>query len=136
MDKDTLIKLLNEAIQIEYSEIFLYPREAKQIKDKNIAQIFEENGLMEIRHADMLSIRVFQLGGKPVWEFKLLGQLNDLREILKRHLANEEALVKFYQNLIDRVDDAEIKIILRGIRAEEETHRDKIKELLSQKGGC
>ena len=39
-------------------------------------------------------------------------------------------MVNLYQSLIDRVDDAEIKIILRGIKAEEEMHRDKIKELL------
>jgi len=131
MDKDNLIKLLNEALQVEYSEVFLYPREAGEIKDKNIARTFEQFGLMEVRHADMISIRILQLGGKPVWEFKLLGELSDLKEILKRHLNNEEAMIKVYENLIERIDDAEIKIILRGIRAEEEVHRDKIKELLS-----
>lgn len=131
MDKKKLIKLLNEALQIEYSEVFLYPREAKKLKDKNIAQIFEQFGLMEIRHADMLSIKIFELGGKPVWEFKLLVELTDLKEILKRHLNREEETINFYQNLIEQVDDAEIKIILRGIRAEEEIHRNKIRELLA-----
>ena len=131
MDKNMLIKLLNDALQFEYNDVFLYPREAKKIKDKNVAQIFEEFGLMEVRHADMLSIGILELGGKPVWDFKLLGDLSDLKEILKRHLGHEEKAINFYQNLIDQVDDDEIKIILRGIRAEEEIHRDKIKELLA-----
>ena len=130
MDKDGLIKVLNYALQFEYNDVFLYAREAKEIKDKNVAEIFEKFGLMEIRHADMLSIRIFELGGKPVWEFKLLSDLSDLKEILKKHLDREERTVNFYQNLIDQIDDPEIKILLRGIRAEEEIHRDKIKELL------
>ena len=130
MDKDKLIKLLNDALQIEYGEIFLYPREARYMKDKNVAELFEKFGLMEIRHADILSIRILELGGKPVWEFKLSAELSDLKGILKRHLTNEEAMIDLYQNLIGQIDDAEIKIMLRGIRAEEEVHRDKIKELL------
>lgn len=131
MDKDELIKSFNDALQKEYSDVFLYTREARDIKDKNVAQLFEKFGLMEIRHADILSIRILQLGGKPEWEFKLLGEISDLKEILKRHLEFEERAVNFYQNLIDQIDDDEIKIILRGIRAEEQVHLDKIRELLA-----
>ncbi len=131
MDKDELIKVLNYALQFEYNDVFLYPRDARAVKDKNVAEIFEKFGLMEIRHADMLSIRILELGGKPIWEFKLLGELSDLKEILKRHLEREEKTVNFYQNLIEQLDDPEIKIVLRGIKAEEEMHRDKIRELLA-----
>lgn len=130
MDKDQLIKLLNYALQFEYGDIFLYPREANGIKDKKIARIFEEFGLMEIRHADMLAVSILKLGGKPVWDFKLLGNLSDLQEILKKHENNEKLAIDLYQNLIDRVDDAEIKIILRGIKAEEEMHLARLRELL------
>ncbi len=41
MGKDNLIELLNEALQIEYSDVFLYPRQADIIKDKAIAEQFE-----------------------------------------------------------------------------------------------
>jgi len=116
---------------MEYSDVFLYPREAKYIEDKNMASVFEQFGQMEIRHADMLSIRILELGAKPVWEFRLLDDLVDLKEILKRHLGWEEAAVVFYQTLIDEIDNPEIKIVLRGIKAEEEIHRDKLKELVS-----
>ncbi|TRZ94571.1 ferritin-like domain-containing protein [bacterium] len=130
MDKDKLIELLNYALQFEYNDVFLYPRESRAIKDKDVAVLFENFGLMEIRHADMLAIRILELGGKPAWDFKLLGELSDLKEILKRHLNNEEAAIGFYNNLIERIDDAEIRIVLRGIKAEEEIHRDKIREFL------
>lgn len=130
MDNDRLIKLLNDALQLEYAGVFLYPREAKIIKDKNIASTFEQFGIMETRHADILSIRILELGGKPVWEFELLEGLSDLKEILKRHLELEEKAISLYQTIVEEIDDPDIKIVLRGIKAEEEVHRDKIKELL------
>lgn len=131
MERDRLIKLLNDALQMEYSDVFLYPREAKSFEDKNIASTFERFGQMEIRHADILSIKLLELGAKPVWEFKLLENLSDLKEILKRHLQWEEVAINFYQTLIDEIDDSELKTVLIGIKADEEVHRDILKEPLS-----
>ena len=131
MDKDKLIEMFNGALQLEYSGVFLYPREAKIIKDKKIAEVFERFGQMEIRHADMLSLKILELKGKPVWEFEILEDLSDLKEILKRHLNWEEQAINLYQTIIEQVDEPDTKIMLRGIRAEEETHRDKLKEFLS-----
>ena len=48
----------------------------------------------------------------------------------RRYLNYEESAIYAYANLIERIDNTEIKIILRGIKAEEDTHRDKIKELI------
>ncbi len=131
MRQDELIKLLNRALQFEYNDIFLYMREAKSVIDKKISQIFDEFCLMEMRHADMLAIRILGLGGKPVWEFKLLNDISGLKEILERHLSSEVAAIDAYSKMIEYIDDAEITIVLRGIKAEEEIHRDKLKELIS-----
>lgn len=120
---------LNKALQMEYSDVFLYPREAKMIKDSMISSCFEKFGLMEIRHADMLSQRIIALGGKPAWDFALLEDKTDLKDILNRHIGYETRAIDFYGKLLEEVD-GETKIILRGIRAEEEVHLSKVKELL------
>lgn len=44
MEKDKLIKLLNEALQNEYSDVFLYPREAEIVDEKDIAEKFSRFG--------------------------------------------------------------------------------------------
>ncbi len=131
MDKDSLIKLLSNALQMEYTGVFLYPREVRSIKDKNIASVFEQFGRMEIRHADMLSVKLLELGASPKWEFKLLGDLGSTKEILKRHMELEKGAINLYAALIEQIDQPDLKIILRGIKAEEEAHRDKISQLLS-----
>ncbi len=128
MQTHEIIFNLNQALQLEYSDVFLYPREAKLIEDKVISSLFEEFGLMEVRHADLLARRVLELGGKPVWDFLLLQDKNDLKDILARHIEYETKGTDFYARLLEQVDD-ETKILLRGIRAEEQIHLDKIREL-------
>ena len=131
MEKDMLIFNLNKALQLEYSDIFLYAREAKMIKDNAISACFEKFGLMEIRHADLLAQRILALGGKPVWDFHLLEDRNNLKDTLSRHIGSETLIIDFYGTFLDKVDD-ETKIILRGVRAEEETHLVKLKEFFER----
>jgi bacterioferritin (cytochrome b1) len=131
MKKDLLIFNLNKALQLEYSDIFLYVREAKMTKDNAVSPYFEKFGLMEIRHADMLAQRILALGGRPTWDFQLLEDKNNLQDTLARHIASETMIIDFYGTFLEEVDD-ETKIILRGIRAEEETHLAKLKEFLKK----
>ena len=131
MQTHEIVFNLNKALQFEYSDVFLYPREAKLIKDKDevISSLFEQFGLMEVRHADLLAKRILELGGKPVWDFFLLQDKTELKDILTRHIDYETRAVDFYGRLLEQVDE-ETKILLRGIRAEEQVHLDKIKGLL------
>jgi bacterioferritin (cytochrome b1) len=119
---------LNKALQLEYSDVFLYPREAGLMKESPLADIFEQFGLMEIRHADLIARRIIQLKGKPVWDFSLLEEKNDLKSIIQRHIDYEERAISLYAKLIPEVDE-ETRILLRGIKAEEEGHLVKLKEL-------
>lgn len=128
MQTHEIIFNLNKALQLEYTDVFLYPREAKLIKDKTIASVFEQFGLMEVRHADLLAQRILQLKGKPVWDFSLLEEVKELKDIINRHLDYEERAISLYTKLITEVDE-ETKIILRGIKAEEEGHLTTLKSL-------
>jgi rubrerythrin len=130
MQAHEIIFNLNKALQMEYSDVFLYPREAKIIeeKDKTTASLFEEFGLMEIRHADLLSRRIIELGGKPVWDFYLLENKTEFKDIINRHIDYETRAIDFYGRLLERVDD-ETKILLGGIREEEERHLNKLNEI-------
>lgn len=100
MQTHEIIFNLNKALQLEYSDVFLYPREAQLIagKDKVIASMFEEFGLMEVRHADLLARRILQLKGKPVWDFALLENKTNLKDILIHHVDYETRTIDFYAN--------------------------------------
>lgn len=128
--KNELIKLLNEALSLEYSDVFLYPREAKTIEDKKISGMFEEFGTTEIRHADIISMKLLELGEKPAWNFTLLKGGISIKEILEHHLGQEKRAVLLYNKCAEATDDDNFKIVLRGIKSDEETHLKFIEDAL------
>ncbi|KPK41034.1 MAG: hypothetical protein AMJ78_06530 [Omnitrophica WOR_2 bacterium SM23_29] len=131
---DKLIELLKEALSQEYSDVFLYPREAETIEDKKISEKFEEFGTMEVRHADMLSMKLLELGEKPRWDFTLLKSGASIKEILEHHLSVEKQAISLYGKCIEAVDDNNFKIVLMGIKSDEETHLKFIEGVLKTLG--
>jgi rubrerythrin len=75
-----------------------------------------------------LSRRIIELGGKPVWDFYLLENKTEFKDIINRHIDYETRAIDFYGRLLERVDD-ETKILLGGIREEEERHLNKLNEI-------
>lgn len=136
MDKNELISLLNKALQMEYVDIFLYPRQADIVKEKTISNKFNEFGRMELRHADNISMQILQLGSKPVWEFTLLDPRDSVDSMLKDHLKGEERSIDMYNKIINLIEGEELdqlKLVIKGIKAEEEGHLEFIKKLIREK---
>jgi len=136
MEKTKLIELLNQALQGEYTDVFSYPREADITEEKAISEKFEKFGRMELRHADNVAMQIQILGGKPDWEFTLLDTKKSIQEILRGHLERETKAVQLYDNLIKLADEEgedQIKLIMEGIKSEEKSHLEAIKEMLEKK---
>jgi len=135
MEKIKLIEMLNDALQKEYTDVFLYPRQADIIKEKDVSKKFERFGRMELRHADNIAIQIQALGGKPNWEFILLETKKSIPEMLQEHLEREVAAVQLYDKLIKLADEEgedQLKLILKGIKSEETSHLTAIKELVQR----
>ena len=135
MQKDKLIEALNRALQEEYTDVFSYPKEAEKIQRKEIAEEFTRFARMELRHADNVATQINILGGKPKWDFTLLETKESVEEILKQHLQREEAAIQLYGELIKltrQYGEDQLKLILQGIKTEEELHLSVIKELLKK----
>ncbi len=130
--KRELIELLNDALLLEYSDVFLYPREAKTVEDKEISEKFGLFGLMEVRHADIVSMKLLELGEKPAWNFKLLEGGLSFEDMVKYHLDKEKEMISAYSECIEATDDDNFKIVLRGIKADEELHLKFIEVILKK----
>ena len=136
MGKNELIELLNGALKNEYSDIFLYPRQADIIKEKEISEMFERFGRMELRHADNLAMQILVFNGKPNWDFTILDAKESVDEMLHDHLEFERKGIQFYNNLIEFAEKEEqdqLKLILKGIKSEEESHFKAIEELIERR---
>ncbi|MGE5197935.1 MAG: ferritin-like domain-containing protein [Deltaproteobacteria bacterium] len=125
-----LIELLNEALAQEYSDVFLYPREARTIQDKKVADKFNQFGAEELRHADIISMKLLELGERPAWDYTLEQGGTSLKEMLEHHLEKEKKYILLYNKCVEATDDDNFKILLKGIRANEESHLKFIEDIL------
>lgn len=137
MDKKQLIEILQQILETEYTDVFIYYNEAglfeKKIKEADkLVKTYKDFSLDELRHADIISQKILSLGGRPVWEYKNFFIPKSIKESLKLHLERETKSYQTYNNLIKNIDDRDFKITLKGIRENEKEHIEEITDFLKE----
>jgi bacterioferritin len=143
-DKETVIKLLNEALATELVCVLRYKRHyfmAQGIHSDPIASEFLQHANEEQGHADQLASRIVQLGGSP--NFSPEGMQSrahseyvegeNLLEMIKEDLVAERIAIDSYTEMIRFVGDNDIttRRILESILAVEEEHADDLASFLA-----
>lgn len=142
-DRDTVIRLLNEALATEYVCVLRYYRHyfmaSGMLADAVKAQ-FLEHAQQEQAHAHQLAERIVQLGGEPDLDPDTLTARShaeyrpgkDLREMVTEDLVAERIAIDSYRAMIGYVGDRDTttKRILEHVLAQEEEHADDMKDLL------
>ena len=146
-DRDTVIKLLNEALATEIVCVLRYKRHyfmANGIHAEAVAAEFLQHANEEQGHADELAGRIVQLGGAP--NFSPDGLLtrshaeyvegNSLLDMIKEDLIAERIAIDSYRDMIKYMstDDPTTRRLLEGILAVEEEHADDLVTMLSGLG--
>lgn len=118
MDVDKLLTLLNKAFADEwlaYYQYWLGSKVAKgPMKEAVIAELLQHSA-DELRHADMLTARIIQLGGTPVtnprdW-FKMSNCGYDeptdpyVRKLLEQNIKGEQCAISVYKALLEKTRD-------------------------------
>lgn len=142
-DRNTVIKLLNEALATELVCTLRYKRHyfmAKGIHAEAVATEFAEHAREEQQHADMIAERIVQLCGEP--DFNPVGlaersaaeyvEGEDLVSMIKEDLVAERIAIDTYREMIEYVKetDSTTRRMLEEILAKEEEHADELAELL------
>jgi len=143
-DRETVIKLLNEALATEIVCVLRYKRHyfmAQGIHADPIASEFLTHANEEQGHADQLSARIVQLGGAPnLNPDGLLSRSHseyvegqNLVDMIKEDLIAERIAIDSYTDMIRYIGDNDIttRRILEGILAVEEEHADDLVSFLS-----
>ena len=143
-NRETVIKLLNEALATEIVCVLRYKRHyfmAQGIHADPIAAEFLQHANEEQGHADELAGRIVQLGGSP--NFSPEGILSrshseyvegtTLIEMIREDLVAERVAIDSYTEMIRYVGDDDIttRRILEGILAVEEEHADDLASFLA-----
>jgi len=147
-DRETVIKLLNEALATEIVCVLRYKRHyfmATGIHAESVAAEFLQHATDEQAHADQIAQRIVQLGGEP--NFSPEGLLtrshaeyvegDTLNDMIKEDLVAERIAIDSYREMITFVgnDDPTTRRMMEGILAMEEEHADDLVNLLEKLEG-
>jgi bacterioferritin len=146
-DRETVVKLLNEALATEIVCVLRYRRHyftASGIHAEGVAAEFLQHSNEEQGHADLIAQRIVQLNGEP--DFNPDGLLtkshaeyvegDTLVDMIKEDLIAERIAIDSYRDMITYFgsDDPTSRRMLEGILAVEEEHADDLVSLLETMG--
>ena len=144
-DRETVIKVLNEALATEIVCVLRYRRHyfmASGINADSVAAEFLQHSNDEQGHADQIAQRIVQLGGEP--NFNPEGLLtrshaeyvegDTLTDMIKEDLVAERIAIDSYREIIQYLgnDDPTSRRLMETILAVEEEHADDLVSLLGK----
>ena len=146
-DRDTVVKLLNEALATEIVCVLRYKRHyfmASGINAEGVAAEFLQHANEEQGHADLIAQRIVQLGGAPNFSPEGLQSRSHaeyvegdtLLDMIKEDLVAERIAIDSYREMINYLgnNDPTTRRMLEGILAMEEEHADDLVSLLQDLG--
>jgi bacterioferritin len=143
MAKEELVKMLNQALELEHQAMIQYLSHAELVDGLNSEPIIER--LKEIadderKHAEMFrEIIGAYLGGVPSMGMAQAHPAKTVKEILETNLADEKEAVDMYSKILDKVREMKdelkyeyypIEHTLRHVIQDEQEHISEIKTLL------
>ena len=146
-DRETVIKVLNEALATEIVCVLRYRRHyfmASGINAEGVAAEFLQHSNDEQGHADQIAQRIVQLGGEP--NFNPEGLLTrshaeyiegeTLVDMITEDLVAERIAIDSYRDIIQYLgnDDPTTRRMMETILAVEEEHADDLVSLLNEMG--
>jgi bacterioferritin len=146
-DRDTVVRLLNEALATEIICVLRYKRHffmASGIHAEAVAGEFLQHATEEQQHADQIAARIVQLGGAPDFspdgltsrshaEYK---EGDSLIDMIREDLVAERIAIDSYREMVAYLgnDDPTTRRMLEGILAMEEEHADDLASMLTELG--
>lgn len=140
MDVNELIATLNHAFADEWLAYYQYWLGAKVVKGPMKDAVASElllHATEELAHADMLAMRIIQLGGEPLASPKdWLGETHCgydaptdpfVKAVLDQNIKGEQCAIGVYQNLLQMVKDKDpvtYNIVLTILQQEVEHEED------------
>ena len=142
-DRETVIKVLNEALATELVCVLRYKRHyytAPGIHAQAVAEEFLEHAGEEQEHADMIAERITQLDGDPDFNPATLASRShseyvegtSLADMIREDLVAERIAIESYNEIIRYLGDNDTtsRRVMEKILAKEEEHADDLRNLI------
>lgn len=142
-DRETVLKLLNEALATEIVCTLRYRRHyfmAQGILAEGIKQEFLTHANEEQGHADQIAERIVQLGGEPNFDPSGLTarshaeyvEGDSLEEMIKEDLVAERIAIESYREMVGYLQgrDSTTRRLFESILAVEEEHAEELASMM------
>jgi bacterioferritin len=146
-DRDTALRLLNEALATEIVCVLRYKRHhfmASGLAAESVAAEFAEHAREEQDHADRIAERITQLDGEPNFSPEGLATRShseykegtSLEEMIKEDLVAERIAIESYGEIVRWFGDKDptSRRMMEEILAKEEEHAEDMKSLIERVG--
>jgi bacterioferritin len=138
MNKNEVIKALNEALEGELGEMVRYIHHSFHVYGHGrnpIVGLLRARAKESMDHAILLGEKIIALGGNPTAKVSevLEPKKETVEEILKDTLAAEKESLETYKKYLPLVqDDVALDFLLRKQIADEQEHVDELEKLLRE----
>ena len=142
-DRETVIKVLNEALATELVCVLRYKRHyyaAQGVRGEKVKEELAEHATQEQDHADRIAMRITELGGMPNFSPDGLSERShseyvegvSLSDMIKEDLIAERIAVDSYSEIIRYLGDDDIvtRRLMESILEVEEEHANDLVSLL------
>ncbi len=130
--RQRLLDMLNAGVRHEYSVVLQYLHQAYTADDARLGHSLEQSAIVEMKHMGWLAEHVAEMGGDPEVERNKLVLADNVEDMLKANIADEEKALALYDEQIEEIDDSELKGLLAEIRYHEEYHEYEFRRWLKK----
>ncbi|MDA8422652.1 MAG: ferritin-like domain-containing protein [Nitrospiraceae bacterium] len=133
-----LTELLNKAIarEIQVSVQYMWQHVmAKGLNSSEIADMFEDVAIAEMKHAEKIAERLFYFNVAPTTVPSPINVGGDINHMLEVDARAEEEAIDLYKEIIKQAaseGDSTTRLLFEEILAEEEDHHDTFTTLLGK----
>ncbi|MHB8844444.1 MAG: ferritin-like domain-containing protein [Nitrospirota bacterium] len=133
-----LTDMLQQAIarEIQVSVQYMWQHiMAKGLESAEIADVFEDAAIEEMKHAEKIAERIFYFDVVPTTKPAPIVVVSTLKEMLEADAKAEEEAIDLYKAIIKQADaegDSTTRLLFEQILADEESHHDTFTTLLGK----
>ena len=134
-EHDELIKILNEAISLEYTAAVQYTQHSMLVtgRDKLLFEdLFKDSAKESLGHAKMWGDRIVYLGGIPKPEVGAIRQSTDINELLQMDLDVEKKAVEIYTRAHRACQHEPTRYMLENHILDEDKDVEELQKLLGK----
>lgn len=118
---------------------YIYQSVVSNEVNEEIASIFEEIGIVEMMHLEMLMNAITSFGGIPKYEDAMGNPFNvsninyslKLKDMLQANIKDEQQAIEDYTRAANRVKNESLKSLLERIKLDEQHHLQIFKKILN-----